>query len=172
MRVLVAHGSRRGGTAEIAEQIGAVLSEAGLDVDVRAAGRDLAVDGYDAVIVGGALYVNRWHRDARRFVRANAAALAQRPVWLFSSGPLDDEANRETIPPTRMVGALAERVHARGHATFGGRLRADAQGVLAAAMAKDHAGDWRDPDRIAAWARQIAGELRGAHTTERGALTT
>jgi len=164
MRVLVAYGSRRGGTAEIAQQIGDVLAEAGLDVDVRPARRDLPVEGYDAVIVGGALYVNRWHPDARRFVAANATALAQRPVWLFSSGPLDDEANREEIPPTRMVAALAERVRARGHVTFGGRLQPGAKGLLAGVIAKDHAGDWRDPERIAAWARRVAGELRGALT--------
>ena len=30
---------------------------------------------FDAVVVVGALYANRWHRDARRFVRRHTAAL-------------------------------------------------------------------------------------------------
>jgi menaquinone-dependent protoporphyrinogen IX oxidase len=56
MRVLVAHGSEKGGTAQLAETIGETLREAGLEVDVRpatdileapAAMRDPA---YDAVV--------------------------------------------------------------------------------------------------------------------------
>ena len=35
MRVLVAHASRHGSTAGIAEHIGAMLESAGLSVDVR-----------------------------------------------------------------------------------------------------------------------------------------
>jgi len=41
---------------------------------------------YDAVVVAGALYMNRWHRHARRFVRGHTPALRGRPVWLVSSG--------------------------------------------------------------------------------------
>ena len=49
-------------------------------------------------------------------------------------------------------------IGARGHATFGGRLAADATG-MAAGMAKAHSGDWRAPDGIDAWARELAAEL-------------
>jgi menaquinone-dependent protoporphyrinogen oxidase len=43
--------------------------------------------------------------------------------------------------------------------TFGGRLPADAKGFPASAMAKTHAGDWRDPERIRGWAAEVAMEL-------------
>jgi menaquinone-dependent protoporphyrinogen oxidase len=91
-RVLVTFGSKRGGTAEIATAIADTLRAQGLTVDcVRAAGvRDIA--RYDAFVVGGALYAARWIREARRFVNRNAATLRARPVWMFSSGPLDDSA--------------------------------------------------------------------------------
>ena len=91
---LVAYCSKRGSTMEIAEWIGADLREAGVDVDVRPANSVKEVAPYDLVILGGALYMGRWHRDARRFARRHARMLRTRPVWLFSSGPLDDSAGR------------------------------------------------------------------------------
>jgi len=48
-------------------------------------------------------------------------------VWFVSSGPLDDSAGREVIPPTRQVEILMERVGAQKHFTFGGRLAPDAR---------------------------------------------
>lgn len=160
MRVLVAYASERGGTAEIAEWVGAELRRAGVEADVRPAGEVTALDGYDAAVVGGALYAGRWHREARRFVRHHAAALAQRPVWLFSSGPLDHTAEEKEIVPVRGVAKFADRVGARGHATFGGRLDPGAKGFMASKVAKRSAGDYRDRDHVAGWAAGIARELQ------------
>lgn len=162
MRVLVTWGSRHGGTEGIANQIAAALHDAGVEVAQRAA-RDVdSLDGYDAVIVGGALYANRWHGDARRFVARHLTALRRVPVWLFSSGPLDDSASRATVPAVPQVAVLIDRVGAVGHATFGGRLAPDVTGWVAHAMARDRAGDWRDPARIRAWAIDIAARLSTA----------
>ncbi len=159
MRVLVAWGTKLGGTEGIARIIGEVLEREGFDVSLARASDVRDPSAYDAAIVGGALYANRWHRDARRLVARNVAALRRVPVWLFSSGPLDDSADRETLPPPTQVAVLMERIGARGHATFGGRLPADARGFPAAAMAKTMSGDFRNPDRIRAWARELARDL-------------
>ncbi len=159
MRVLVAHGSKMGGTAGIAETVGETLREAGLAVEVRAAAEVRDLRPYDAVVVGGALYAGRWHRAARRLVKGNAKALRERPVWLFSSGPLDDSASEREIPPVRQVQALMDGIGARGHWTFGGRLPSDAKGFPASAMAKRNAGDWRDSGQVRAWAARVAEEL-------------
>jgi menaquinone-dependent protoporphyrinogen oxidase len=78
--------------------------------------RDLA--GVDAVIVAGALDANRWHRGTRRFVRRNGATLRKRPVWLVSSGALDDSAEQHDIPPTSQARKLAARVGTRGQITL------------------------------------------------------
>ena len=162
MRVLIAYGTTRGGTAGIADIIAESLRAQGHEVEVRRATPRHDLDGFDAAIIGGALYANRWHKDARRFVARNVRALRVRPVWFFSSGPLDDSAGKAEIPPVRQVQTLMERVGARDHATFGGRLERDAKGFAAAKMAETLAGDWRDPDRIRAWAAQIAVQLPGA----------
>lgn len=160
MRVLVTHGSKRGGTEGIARTLADGLGAEGADVTFAPARRAPRPDGYDAVVVGGALYANRWHRDARRFVARHERALRAVPLWLFSSGPLDESAeDPHAIAPVAEVAAIMERVGAQGHATFGGRLTPDARGFPASAMARTRAGDWRRPERIRAWATELARAL-------------
>jgi menaquinone-dependent protoporphyrinogen oxidase len=159
MNVLVAYGSKRQGTAGIADVLAAELRRRGLDVELAGANDVESLEAYDAVVVGGALYAGRWHRDARRFVKHFTKQLRGRPVFFFSSGPLDDSATEGEIPPTRQVRRLMERVGAREHNTFGGRLAPNAEGFAAAAMAKEHAGDWRDEDDERRWADRVAEAL-------------
>jgi len=159
MRVLIAYGSKRGGTAGLAEMIGDELTEAGLQTVVKPAREVKLLDGFDAVVVAGALYAFRWHRDARHFVRRHAKTLRERPVWLVSSGPLDDSAVAKEIPPVKQVARAMSKIGARGHVTFGGRLEVDAKGFPASAMAKTRAGDWRDRDHVHRWASGISADL-------------
>ena len=160
MSVLVAYGSKRGGTEGLANMVADDLRAEGLAVDVRPARRAGRIADYDTVIVGGALYAAHWHRDARRFVKRNTDDLRHRRVYLFSSGPLDGSASEKDIPPVKGVAALMERVGAREHVTFGGRLTPDAKGFPAGAMARNHAGDWRDPTQVEAWTHHLAAEIR------------
>lgn len=162
MRVLVTWGSRHGGTEGIARIVVAALERDGFEVDALPSREVGDLTPFDAVIVGGALYANRWHPDAARFVRRHVAALRRVPVWLFSSGPLDDTAGPAEIPPTRQVEVLMARVGAIAHRTFGGRLEPDVKGFPASAMAKDHAGDWRDRTAIDAWATAVGRALPDA----------
>jgi menaquinone-dependent protoporphyrinogen oxidase len=162
MRVLVTWGSERGGTEAIARAIGDTLRDEGFDVDVISPRAAAKAANFDAAIVGGALYANRWHPAARRFVRRRQRDLRRVPLWFFSSGPLDDSSDRRDIPPTLQVQTLMDHVGALGHATFGGRLTADARGFPASAMAKTHSGDWRNLPRVRAWAADIAHLLPSA----------
>ncbi len=157
--VLIVHGSKMGGTAGIAEQIGDVLTGRGFDVRVVAADAAPPPQGFDCVVVGGALYAMRWHRSARRYAARRAKGLRSVPTWFFSSGPLDDSAAAGDLPPTRQVAKLMGRAGCARHRTFGGRLPEDARGFPAAAMAKEKAGDWRNWDGIGAWADEIADSL-------------
>lgn len=161
MTVLVAYGSKRGGTQDLAEQIGAELRALGDDVRVEPARAVKGLGEVDAVVVAGAVYAGRWHKDARRFVRRHEQELAARPVWLVASGPLDATADDGALPPVQHVREAMERVHARGQVTFGGRLEPDAQGFPASAMAKTQAGDWRNPERVRAWVATVHGDLAG-----------
>ena len=161
MTVLVVHGSKRGGTAGLAESIGQALRDLGHDVRVEPAAKARQLAGVEAAVVAGGLYANRWHRDARAFVARNRKALAALPVWLVASGPLDETADAGTLPPVPQVAALVAMIGARGETTFGGFLSPDAAGFPASSMAKTKSGDWRNEDRIRAWAGQVHEALVG-----------
>jgi len=164
MKALVVYGSELGGTEGLADMIGQALTEQQWDVTVRsAAEKTSGVGDFDAVVVGGALFAGRWHKDARRFVQREGKALRTTRVWLFSSGPLGESAESAgDLEPVRQVAHLMAAVGARGHATFGGRLAPDAKGFLAGAMAKKMSGDWRDQEQVRAWVDEITAEVGSA----------
>jgi menaquinone-dependent protoporphyrinogen oxidase len=112
-------------------------------------------------VLGSAVYVGRWLEPARELVEAHADALTERPTWLFSSGPLGDPPKPEADDAVQ-IGEIAERVNARDHRLFAGRLDRKLLGfgeraVVLAFRAPE--GDFRDWDEIAAWAREIAASL-------------
>lgn len=159
-RVLVAYASKNGSTAGIATMIAEALREQGLTVEARAVGEVRGVGPYDAVVLGSALYAGRWRREALRFARHHQADLTERPVWLFSSGPLDATAGERILPPVPGVQRLVDRLRARGHVTFGGCLQDGARGRIARMIVKSgRGGDFRDPEQIRLWARDVAREL-------------
>ena len=160
MSILVTYGSTRGGTEGLAEMVADGLREEGFTVVLLPPRQVKGFDGYDAVVVGGALYAFHWHRAAKRFVKRNVSELKKRPTYFFSSGPLDDSAGKGDITPVKGVQALMDRVGGRGHVTFGGRLSPDARGFPASAMAKKLSGDWRDAGQVREWVRTIALDLR------------
>ena len=164
MRVLVAYGSTGGGTAEIAAWIVEELRAEGLTAHLAPAVKVVDVAEYDAAVLGSAVYAHGWHPDARRFVHRFAGRFADRPVWLFSSGPLDGSADAGPLPPITHAAAALRDLPAGNHVTFGGRMTTEAHGWLgkvASRLAREgHAGDFRNPDRVRAWARGIAADLR------------
>ncbi|PKV83159.1 flavodoxin domain-containing protein [Streptomyces sp. TLI_146] len=157
IKALVAYGSTNGSTAQIAERIGEVLREHGLDTEVRPAVQVGDVAPYDVVVIGGAVYAGRWHRDARRFARRNADQLSRKAVWLFSSGPLDASAAQRSIPPVAGARRAMAHLDAVEHRTFGGCLREGAKGRIARSLiTSGRGGDFRDFDSVTAWAERIA----------------
>jgi menaquinone-dependent protoporphyrinogen oxidase len=160
--VLVAYGTTNGSTAQIAEAIAAVLRKEGLTAEALPARSVGGVTSYDAVVVGGGLYAGRWQKDARRFVRRHRRELAERPLWLFSSGPLDASASERDIPPVPGVKKVMDRLDARDHVTFGGCLEEGAKGWVARMILRSgKGGDFRDFTAIEAWAARVGAELVG-----------
>ncbi|KRD19457.1 MULTISPECIES: flavodoxin domain-containing protein [unclassified Streptomyces] len=158
--VLVTYGTTNGSTARIAGAVADVLRKAGLTVEVLPARAVTSVAPYDAVVVGGALYAGRWHKDARRFVRRHRRALAERPVWFFSSGPLDASASERDIPPVRGVRRAMIRLEVRDHVTFGGCLEEGAKGRVAGMILRSgKGGDFRDFGAIETWTESVADAL-------------
>ena len=156
-KVLVTYASKHGSTAEIAGAVADAIRQAGNETDCVEAGRVKSLDGYEAVILGSAVYMRRWRREARRFVRRFAAELAQRPFWVFSSGPVGDPAkdNPAWLEPGGMIREI-ERLGAREHVVFGGRAP---QGSSMANGTSAEFRDRRDWDEIRTWAEGVAAEV-------------
>lgn len=160
IEVLVAYGTTNGATARIAEAIAETLTREGLTAEARPAESVVTLLPYDAVVVGGAVYAGRWQKNARRFLRRHRRELPARPLWLFSSGPLDASASERDIPPVPGVRRAASRFDAREHITFGGCLEKGAKGFIARRIVESgKGGDFRDFAAIEAWAVGIAKEL-------------
>ena len=166
MRVLVAAASRHHGTREIAEAIATGLIRRGFEADAVPVDHVTTLDGYDAVVLGSAVYMGRWLGEARRFAQIHTSALGMMPVWLFSSGPVGPADH--PIPPGTPadVPVLMRLTQAIDHRTFPGRL--DMRRLHfgeRAAVRTIHApeGDSRDWDAVDRFAAEIADELRGAH---------
>jgi menaquinone-dependent protoporphyrinogen oxidase len=172
MPVLVAYASKHGATQQIAERIAQTLTAAGQQAracPVTAAG-DLA--DCSAFVVGSAVYMGHWQKEAVEFVQRHRAVLADHPVWLFSSGPLGTEPTdaqgrdlKVTSEPKDITG-FTEAVHPREHRVFFGVLDPAGLGMGERALRKLPAGrtllpegDFRDWAEIEGWATGIAREL-------------
>jgi menaquinone-dependent protoporphyrinogen oxidase len=172
-QVLVTYGTKHGGTAEIAERIGQVLRQAGLTADVLPADRVSDLATYQAVVLGSAVYFGRWRKEAARFLKASEHELAEKSVWLFSSGPTGEGDPVELTDGWRLPEALqpiADRIQPRDIAVFHGVLDEKKLGAIDKWMIKNvkaPLGDFRDWDAITAWAKAIAAELREAGPASR-----
>jgi menaquinone-dependent protoporphyrinogen oxidase len=169
-QVLVAYATKYGATAEIAEKISEVLQQAGLQTDVLPADRVDDLSAYKAVVLGSAVYIGQWRKEAAKFLKANEQALVGKSVWLFSSGPTGEGDPVELTQGWRFPGKLqpiADRIQPRAIAVFHGAVDASKLTFLEKWMlnnVKAPIGDYRDWEEITAWATAIAGELQEGAT--------
>ena len=180
MRILVGYASRRGATKGIAERIAMTLEAQGVDVVLEPMPQVAGTEGFDAFVLGSSAYMGHWEPEAAAFVRHQAAALAERPVWLFSSGPTGTEAvdkkGRDVLGASRPEEFVEfERlIHPRElkvffgaydpqgpHAGFAERLVAKVPAIRDAMQP----GDFRNWPEIETWARGIAAALQPALAT-------
>jgi menaquinone-dependent protoporphyrinogen oxidase len=162
-RVLIAYATKHGTMAEVAVTIADELRLGGLEVDVQRVEEAADISWYDAVVVGSALYMARWRGEAVDFLRRHRDALAERPVWLFHGGPLNDDPEmfEQRLPDA--VLSLAARIGVRDTITVGGRLLPGTPGLVEGLMLRGGtSGDFVDHDAIRAWAREISAALNGA----------
>lgn len=165
MNVLVAAASKYGATAEIAGAIGEELRSEGIDADVMRVEDVTSLDGFDAVVLGSAVYAGHWLGPAKDLVERHGEEWVRRPVWLFSSGPVGVPPKPEEDPVD--ISVLSNATGARGHRVFAGRIDRSRlnffeKAIVIALRAPE--GDFRDWDAIREWAREIASELQAGST--------
>lgn len=150
--ILVVYATKHGSTKAVAEAIATELRLTGAAVEVRAArAADEPVVGCDLVVLGGAIYSGRWHRDAHRFLKRHRKDLADVPVAVYGMGPREDRPESWQRARAQLDRALARRSWLTPAAVtvFGG---ADPPGRSARHAQRD----LRDWTAIRRWARQVA----------------
>lgn len=161
-KVLVAYATRYSATKEIAEKIGTVLRQEGLPADVHPANSVSDLVPYKAVVLGSAVYIGRWRKEASKFLKANEKVLGEQLVWLFSSGPTGEGDPVELMQGWRFPKALqpiADRIQPRDIAVFHGVVNLEKLNFIEKWMVKNvklPIGDFRDWDAITSWATVIA----------------
>lgn len=186
-RALIVYASRHGGTAGIAEKIGEVLRSARIEVVVAKATDLPDPYDFDACVIGSGVYIGSWLKEGTEYLSRYATALAARPVWLFSSGPLpgSTKESKETTDPIenalgpaegpgsggrRKVAELSARIQPRDHRVFQGAYdptdppkSMSERLVRMMPASKDilPVGDFREWPVVEAWAREIAAQMAG-----------
>ena len=166
VQILVTYATKYGATAEIAEKIGQVLRQAGFHVDVLPTDRVSDLTPYKAVVLGSAVYIGRWRKNAVKFLQANETVLAERMVWLFSSGPTGEGDPVELLQGWRFPEAqqpIANRIQPRDIAVFHGDVNMEKLNMFEKWIlnnVKAPVGDFRDWDAINSWATAVVDELK------------
>jgi menaquinone-dependent protoporphyrinogen oxidase len=153
MKVLVCAASKYGATSEIAQAVADVLAERGCEVTVLPPEKVGAVEEFDAVVLGSAIYMGQWMKPARELAERSADAMASRPVWLFSSGPIGEPAKPADTPVD--VTKILQASKARDHQIFTGKLAKKHLSFPDRAMAsaiRAQEGDFRNWAQIRDWA--------------------
>lgn len=161
MKVVVAAASRHGSTGMIADCIHEELEYGTCQADLMDPDALTSVAEYDAVVIGSAVYDGHWLKPARKLASRLEAELRDKPVWLFSSGPVGALASGSEDPEDAVE--IGRRLGARGHRVFPGRVERARLGVgerlkLRASGVENE--DDRDWIEIGRWARSIAATLR------------
>lgn len=165
-QVLVTYSSKHGSTSEIAERISQVLRESGFSTDTLAVHEVHNLQDYKAVIIGSALYIGQWRKEAVRFLKVNEKVLSQQLVWIFSTGPTGKGDPVELLKGWRFprsLQSLADRMKPKDIAVFHGNLELSRMSFFEKWMIKNvkaPVGDFRDWNAIEDWAKSIAGVLK------------
>ena len=165
-KVLVAYATKHGSTTEIADKIAETLGSTGVHAVALPIEHIGDLNSYSAVVLGSAVYAGKWCKEAIRFLKTHERELAERPVWLFSSGPTG-EGDAATLLKGWLLPqeaqAIANRIHPRDIALFHGELESDKLNLFEKLIVKGvkaPLGDYRDWFEIVQWAQGIAESLK------------
>ena len=148
-KVLIVYPSPLGATGETARAVMEELSARGLQVDLRPTTEVSSLDGYDAVILGSAVHLRHWHREAMHFLARHAADLAGTPTWLFQTGPYGRHGEDQHADPPQAVVEYAAEIGAEAPKVFGGNL----------------SGPERNCDEVSHWSDRIADRVLAGQLT-------
>jgi menaquinone-dependent protoporphyrinogen oxidase len=163
-RILVAYATKKGSTAEIAQAIAKELHAAGHTADAVEIAKVASPQGYDAVVIGGPLYVGRIDGSIGKFVKRHAAMLGTVPVAGFvvclAAAAKDPEGMAWA---EKALHAALDPLQPVAETVFAGRLDPEKLSWFQRWIikkVKSPVGDFRDWAAIAAWARDLPGKMK------------
>jgi menaquinone-dependent protoporphyrinogen oxidase len=158
-RILVAYVSRKGSTAEIAQAIGKELQAAGKSADVAEMSTVASLAAYDAVVIGGPIYMGRMVGGAGKFVKRHLDALSKLPVagFIVALAPVSGDPVGMEMAQKALQTALSP-LQPVAETIFAGKL--DPQKLSwfqnwITKKVKTPVGDFRDWTAIATWAKEL-----------------
>ncbi len=165
--VLVGYATGYGSTQEVAEAVGATLSECGLEVGIQPVWEVKTLAGYDAIVLGAPLFMFRWHKGAHRFLSRHRDALTELPVAVFALGPVHDPRDEQEWQGSwrQLKKELAKYPWFKPVALemFGGKYDPDKlRFPLKMFAGSEPASDIRDWTAIRTWASDLAAQLESA----------
>lgn len=163
MKILLTSSSRHGSTDEVASLVAERLRAAGLEVDVTRPELVDGVEGYDAFVLGSAIYMTHWTQEMTDFTQRFVAQLSTKPVWAFSVG-LSGLPQGKVSDPHR-IGPVLLSLDVENHVTFPGRFdptRLSLRERTIARLGGASEGDYVDAKAVRAWADTICAELAPA----------
>ena len=109
-------------------------------------------------MLGGALYIGRWHKDARKLLKRRRRELASLPLAVFALGPKSTEPEALENAAAQLARALdaVPEVHSFSAAVFGSVIDPSKLGFPFKHMPAVDARDW---NAIQDWAGDVAREL-------------
>ena len=164
-KFLVTYASETGSTKGVAEVIGKVFADEGMDVDVLAVGEVGSLIGYDAVVAGSAVQGKAWLPEGIAFVKENQDVLREKPFAAFlvcmtlamkNADKYEGDVRKilspvQALVPTVSEGVFAGELNLKKIKSFGKRV-AFWISVLFGVWEK---GDHRDWDAIENWAVEL-----------------
>jgi menaquinone-dependent protoporphyrinogen oxidase len=149
--ILMAYGSKHGSTQEVAHAVAEELQAHGVDVETLPAREVEDLRPYAGVVVGGSIYMGRWHADAIGLLERHTNALSELPVAVFGMGPRTVEQHDVESAMAQLRRSLAKvpEVEPTAVAVFGGVINPRS---LRFPFSRMPASDARDWDAIRSWA--------------------
>ena len=118
------------------------------------------LEGYDAIVLGAAIYNAKWHQDAHAFISQYQEALKQRPVTVFALGPLSKSNAAMRRSRSQLDKELRKYKWLKPAAVemFAGKIDPSKLGFFEKLVTR--ASDHRDWSAIRNWAHTVAAQLQ------------
>lgn len=163
-RILVAYATKQGSTAEIAQAIARELQAGGHTADAVEIAQGASPAGYDAVVIGGPMYVGKID-GVGKFAKRHFTELAKMPVAGFVVCLAAAVQDREGLTSAeKALHAALDPLKPVAETIFAGRLDPEKLSWFQRWITKkvrSPVGDFRDWTAIAAWARDLPGKMKG-----------